>query len=79
MSQYQRIAILVLRLATFLSLVIGAAGILYWLLAIAIHGGRIVTPDARQRFLGAVFYLVLGAVGLAVARPVGRWLGRGLD
>jgi hypothetical protein len=77
MNPWQKAAALVLRMAGSVIAVTGAMGPLY-VAVISVLGGHAPLYPA-DRWVGSVVWLLGGVVLVALSRPLGRLLGRGLD
>jgi hypothetical protein len=77
MNQYQRMGTFVVRL---IGVVVGLLGVFGEVYAATVAAGIMVaSPGRPPSVLGSVFWLAGGVALVSASRPLGRWLGRGLD
>jgi hypothetical protein len=77
MNQAQRIAGLVVRLAGFAVLVIGLLTLVYAIIVLIRFGTLSGLPG--QELWSALIRVVFGLLLLGFGKPIGEWLGRGLE
>jgi hypothetical protein len=77
MNQAQRIAALLVRLAGFALLAVGVLGLLYAVFVLVRVGDLTGLPAGQLWWSG--IRALLGLVLLALGKPLGEWLGRGLE
>jgi hypothetical protein len=77
MNEYQKVGVLIVRLAGAIVAVFGLVGPLYAILARAI--GHHVPDYSADRWIGSITWAVGGIVLMLVSKPLGRLFGRGLD
>jgi hypothetical protein len=73
----QQLAALLLRLVGTPLVVLPLAGLA--LRAIEPALGITVSVQPTKAMVGTIFYIVLGAVMVALSKPLGKWFGRGLE
>ncbi|MGI4787424.1 MAG: hypothetical protein ACRYFS_01095 [Janthinobacterium lividum] len=71
MNHYQKLATLVLRLVTFVFVLLGLMGMFYYL--IAPH-----SEDSGGRFLSSIGFTVFGLIGFFLSPLLGRLIGKDL-
>ena len=80
MSQYAKLAIVIIRCFGTVMVLYAGPVILLGLLKLTLRGNRaadgVTTASATT---GWAFYLLGGVLLLAFARPIGQWVARGLD
>jgi hypothetical protein len=76
-SHYQKIATVLVRFAGILAFVLGILGFLYG--AMLRGQGAQLTPDQEERIASSFWYVILGLALFVASRPLGRFLGRGLE
>jgi hypothetical protein len=77
MNQYQRMGILLVRLAGGTVILVGTLGAVY---AAAVDAGLTKDPPGRPTSLAvSLAWVAGGAALLLLSGRLGRWLGRGLD
>ena len=77
MSHYQKVATVLVRFAGILAFVLGILGFLYG--AMLRGQGAQLTPDQEERIASSFWYVILGLALFVASRPLGRFLGRGLE
>ncbi len=77
MNHYQRIATVLVRFAGILAFLLGILGFFYG--AVLWAQGAQLAPDQAERFASSFWYVVLGLALFVASRPLGRFLGRGLE
>ena len=77
MNHYQRVGVFTLRIVGLLIVVIGLMGAMY---ALAARAGMIrVGPSDPSSMGNSFLWMACGVALIILARPVGRFLGKGLD
>jgi hypothetical protein len=77
MNQYQRIGTFIIRLVGALFMLVGALGMLY---ALAVKVGLVAEiPSRPSSSAMSIVWLVGGAAFILLCKPIGRWLGHGLE
>ena len=74
MNQYQKTAIFIVRLAGSVISMFGSMGLLY----IAFFGMS-APSHGHDRVVGSFVWVLVGALLVIFAKPLGLFLGRGLD
>ena len=77
MSHYQKLATLLIRFAAFLFALFGLMGLLFGMYARLISG--VVSPEFQERLTSSVLYLIGGVILFALARLIGKVVGRNLE
>jgi len=77
MNQAQRTAGLVVRLAGFAVLVIGLLTLVYAIIVLVRVGTLSGFPG--QELWSAVIRVLFGLLLIGLGKPIGEWLGRGLE
>jgi hypothetical protein len=77
MNHYQRMAILLVRLMATVAIVLGLLGLLYG--AVLLTYGPPFTAQQSERWVASLWYIGLGLALFVGSRPLGRFLGRGLE
>jgi hypothetical protein len=77
MNHYQRIAILLVRLTATIVFALGLMGLFYGA-ALSTYGAA-MTEQQSERWIGSFWYIGFGLAIFVVSRPLGRFLGRGLE
>ena len=77
MSQAQRTAALIVRLAGFALLVVGLMGLVYLLIVLVRVGDLSGLP--AERLWSAITWSLFGLVLLGFGKQIGSWLGKGLE
>ena len=77
MSHYQKLATLLIRFAAFLFVLFGLMGLLFGLYARLISGS--LSPEFQERLTSSVLYLIGGVILFALARLLGKVVGRHLE
>jgi hypothetical protein len=77
MNQAQRTAALVVRLAGFAVLVIGLLTLVNALIVLVRLGTLAGLPG--QELWSAVIRVLFGLLLIGIGKPIGEWLGRGLE
>jgi hypothetical protein len=77
MNVFQKSAICLLRVVGVTLTVIGAVGLVVFLLPKTPAQLRAIQPP--QRWDQSAPWVLAGLVSILISRPVGRWIGRGLD
>ena len=75
MNHYQRTAILLVRFVATVAIVLGLLGLLYG----AVLYGPKFTAQQSERWISSLWYVGLGLALFVGSRPLGRFLGRGLE
>ena len=77
MSHYQKLATLLIRFAAFLLVLFGLMGLLFGLYARLIS--EALSPEFQERLTSSVLYLIGGVILFALARLLGKVVGRNLE
>ena len=77
MSHYQKLATLLIRFAAFLLVLFGLMGLLFGLYAGLIS--EALSPEFQERLTSSVLYLIGGVILFALARLLGKVVGRHLE
>jgi len=77
MNQAQRTAALVVRLAGFAVLVIGLLTLIYAIIVLVRLGTLAGFPG--QELWSALIRVLFGLLLIGLGKPIGDWLGRGLE
>jgi hypothetical protein len=76
MNHYQKLAVLLVRCAGAAIAALGLFGAIY---GFVVSVGAELRPDQAERFHASFWYVLFGLVLFLLGRPLGRWLGRGLE
>jgi len=76
LGNHQKLALVLLRTVSVLSLGMGVLGLSWFALA---AGGMAPSSDAVERLGGSIWYVIAGTVLLMLSRPLARLIARGLD
>jgi len=73
MNHYQKLATLMIRLITFVLLVLGLLGVLYFMFA-----PQLPAPERGARFVSSIGFTLFGVVGFLFSPLLGRLIGKDL-
>jgi hypothetical protein len=77
MNHYQKVAILLVRLTAIIVFALGLMGLFYGA-ALSTYGAP-MTDQQSERWIGSFWYIGFGVALFFGSRPLGRFLGRGLE
>jgi hypothetical protein len=77
MTHFQKIAILLVRFIATIAVVLGLLGLFYG--AVLSTYGAPMTGQQSERWISSFWYIGLGLALFLGSRPLGRFLGRGLE
>jgi len=77
MNNYEKIAILVLRITFFLVLVVGIHGLPYCAVML-VSSEFVVERSSTVQLMSTLLFIINGTVGLIFSRKLGKWLAREL-
>ena len=79
MNIFQKISIYLIRLLSFLCMLIGISGFVYSLILLFWQDSKLDGITSGYSLMSGVFYFVWGILLFFVSTPLGRFIGKGLD